>query len=248
MAKMSDISPSTAVRYAGKRIRELLFAPFDLKFILYVSSISPFGRKDDPRLLELKRLKPYYKGTRLLTALGVALVLLSLLLPFTVFFVGLSGFYVLLIAYIIMFIAVSVAGVFFEAVTDAVFAIEHETKATLPEAAREFFGHLKDDPGYVIRYMLIKLAADMFLMAVVMALYLPALLGAIVMLQSLTVAVTEGATNLGPMMTPWLFAIAFLLIMAVFLTGMLSVPISAFYGYYTEYAVKAMRTEPAYAR
>lgn len=248
MAKMSDISPSTAVRYAGKRTRELLFEPFDLKFILYVSSISPFGRMDDPRLLELKRLKPYYKGTKLLTALAVVLVLLSLLLPFTVFFVGLSGFYVLLISYIIIIIVVSIAGVFFEAVMDAIFAIRHESKATLPEATRVFFRYLKDDPGYVIRYMLIKLAVDMFLMAAVMALYLPALLGAIVMLRSLTVALAEGTTNLGPMMTPWLIAIAFMLILAVFLTGMLSVPISSFYGYYTEYAVKAMRTEPAYAQ
>jgi hypothetical protein len=225
-----------------------LFAPFDLKFILYVSSISPFGRKDDPRLLELKRLKTYYKGTRLLTALAVVLVLLSLLLPFTVLFVGLSGFYVLLISYFVLLIIVSIVGIFFEAAMDAIFAIKHEAKATLAEATRAFFTQLKEDPGYVIRYMLIKVAVDMFLMAVVMAIFLPALLGAIVMLRSLTVALTEGATNLGPMMTPWILAITAMLILAVFLTGMLSVPMSAFYGYYTEYAVKAMRTEPIYAQ
>lgn len=240
MAKMSGATPSSAVRYAGRRTRELL-SPLDWKFLLYASSALPFGRRDDPRLSELYRLKPYYKGTRLLAAFAVALVLLSLLLPFTVLYVGLDGFFKLLIAYIIFFVVASIAGTLLEVALDAIFAIQHEMKASLSEAVQAFMRFLNNNFGYMARYMLIKLSVDMFLVALVTVLFLPALLGTLAMLQSLIHALTSGAADPRGLMVTWIIAIAILLLAAVFATGLLSVPISAFYGYYTEDAVKAMR-------
>jgi len=237
---MSDVSPSSAVRYAGRRTRELLFSPFDLKFFLYACTASPFGKKDDPRLLELKRLKPYYRGTRLLSAFAIALVLLSLLLPFSVIFVGMDGFFALLVAYIVLLVVVSIIGLFFEMILDAVFAISHDMNVPLPEAFRAFMRFTRANHGYAVRYMLIKLAADMFLVMLITTLFLPALLGAIAMLESLIRSVSAGATNVGALMTPWLIGITFLLLLAMFLSGLLSVPISAFYGYYTEDAARSM--------
>lgn len=240
MPRMPDDS-SSAVRHAAQRTRELLFMPMDLKFLLYVSTWLTVSRGHGPKFDELRRLRPYYRGTRQLSNLAVLLVLLSLTLPFSVPFVGMRGFATLLLLYIVLIIVVTIASILVESVMDAVFAIEYESGCSLPEALRAFVRYYKVDSAFMIEYMVLKQVVDTVLMTLVMALYLPAALAMIAMLQSIVSAISSGETGIPGLMVPWLAAIAALLLLALLITALLSAPMSAFYGYYTEEAVRAMR-------
>ena len=231
---------SSAVRCAVKRTRELLFTPFDLRLLLYASSWLTASRGQGPKFQELRRLRPYYRGTRQLSNLAVLLVLLSLVLPFSVPFVGMDGFVELLILYIVLIIVVTIASILVESVVDAVFAIQFERKSSLKEATRIFIRYCRADSAFMIEYMIIKQVVDTVLMALVMALYLPAVLEGIAMLQSLVVSVSAGDRDVMGLAMPWLAAIAILLLLAILVTGLLSAPMAAFYGYYTEESVRAM--------
>ena len=239
MPLMPDDS-SSAVRCAVKRTHELLFTPFDLKFLLHASSWLTVSRGSGSRFQELRRLRPYYQGTRQLSSLAVLLVLLSLVLPLSVPFVGIDGFARLLILYVVLVIVVTVASILIESVMDAVFAFKYESGCSLAGAVRIFVRYYKADPAFMIEYMIIKQVVDTVLMSLIMALYLPAMLVLIAMLQSLIVSVSAGDRDVMGLAMPWLAAIAILLLLAIFVTGLLSAPMSAFYGYYTEESVRAM--------
>lgn len=231
---------SSAVRRAVKRTHELLFTPFDLKFLIYASSWLTVSRGSGSRFQELRRLRPYYRGTRQLSILAVLLVLLSLVLPLSVPFVGIDGFAKLLILYVVLVIVVTIASILIESVMDAVFAFKHESGCSLAEAVRMFIRYYRADPAFMIEYMILKQVVDTVLMTLVMALYLPAMLVMIAMLQSLIVSVSAGERDVMGLALPWLAVIAILLLLAILVTGLLSAPMSAFYGYYTEESVRAM--------
>ena len=118
---------------------------------------------------------------------------------------------------------------------------KYESGCSLAEAVRMFVRYYRADPAFMIEYMIIKQVVDTVLMTFVMALYLPAMLVMIVMLQSLTVSVSAGARNVMGLAMPWLVVIAILLSLAILVTGVLSAPMAAFYGYYTEESVRGMR-------
>lgn len=231
---------SMAVRYAAKRTREL-FTPLDIMFLIHSSSWLAARKARGPGFEELRRLRPYYRGTRQLSALAVFLVLLSLLLPMLVPIVGMDGFATLLILYVLLVVVVTIGSILIEGVTDAVFAIKFESQCSLREATRTFLGYFKVDASYMIEYMIIKQVVDTILMTLVMALYLPVALGVIAMLQSLIVAVSAGNRDVMGIAMPWLAVILAFLLLAVLATALLSAPMSAFYGYYTEVSVRAMR-------
>jgi hypothetical protein len=230
---------STAVRYAVKRTREL-FTPLDIRFLIHSSSWLAARKAQGPGFDELRRLRPYYRGTRQLSAIAVFLVLLSLLLPILVPFVGMDGFVTLLILYVLLIIAVTIASILIESVTDAVFAIKFESGCSLLEAIRTFLRYFRADASYMIEYMIIKQVVDTILMTLVMALYLPVALVAIAMLQSLIAAISAGQRDVMGVAMPWLVVILAFLVLAVLATALLSAPMSAFYGYYTEESVRAM--------
>ncbi len=213
----------------------------DLKYLLFSSSWMTVRRSQDPRSHELRRLRPYYKGTRQLSGVAVFMVLLSLLLPLTVPFVRMEGFVNLLILYIILIIVVVIGSILIESVTDAIYAIQFERRCSLKEAIAAFIRYYKADTAYMIEYMIIKQVVDTVLMTLVMALYIPAALEAIVMMQSLIIAVTAGERDVAGLATPWLVAITISLILAMLVTSLLSAPMAAFYGYYTEESVRIMR-------
>lgn len=238
MPRMPDDS-SSAVRYAVKRTREL-FTPLDARFLIHSSSWMTARNAQGSRFDELRRLRPYYRGTRQLSAIAVFLVLLSLLLPLAVPFVGMDSFVNLLILYVLLILVVTIGSILIEGVTDAVFAIKFETRCSFVEATRTFFRYFKADTSYMIEYMIIKQVVDTILMTLVMALYLPVALGTILMLQSLIVAVSAGQRDVMNMAMPWIAAILVFLLLAVLATAILSAPMSAFYGYYTEESVRAM--------
>ncbi len=186
-------------------------------------------------------MRPYYRGTRQLSNLAILLVLLSLVLPFSVPFVGMDGFVRLLILYLILIIVVTIASILIESVMDAVFAIQYERRCSLKEATGTFIQYCRTDTAFMIEYMIIKQVVDTVLMTLVMALYLPAMLVMIAMLQSLIVSITAGARDVMGLAMPWLAVIAILLLLAILVTGLLSAPMAAFYGYYSEESVRAMR-------
>jgi hypothetical protein len=236
---MSDDS-SSAVRYAVKRTRAL-FTPLDAGFLIQSSSWLTARKTRGPGFDELRRLRPYYRGTRQLSAVAVFLVLLSLFLPMLVPLVGMDGFADALILYIILVLVVTIASILIESVTDAIFAIKFEAHCSLMEAIRTFIRYFRADASYMIEYMIIKQVVDTILMTLVMALYLPVALGTIGMLQSLIVSVSAGDRDVMGIAMPWLAAILVFLLLAILATALLSAPMSAFYGYYTEESVRAMR-------
>lgn len=168
----ANSTASAAIKYGSRRTRELLFEPLDLKFLI-LSSL-PMNSKD-PRSLELKRLMPYYRGTRALAMLAVLTLIPAFLLPFTMPFIGFNGVLALLAIYIAILIAVCIIGLFLEVSLDAILALKHENSISFSGATRIFLGYVRDNPGQVIRYMGAKLLIDTLLMTLVTLLYLPAL-------------------------------------------------------------------------
>lgn len=238
---MSDSIASRAARYAVNRTKELLLEPVRLEFLAYASIISIFGNPHkNPRIGELRRLKPYYKGTRLLAFGGLLFVVLSFLLPFSVIYVGMDGFYKLLILYVILMIALSVAGILLEAVLDAIFAIGHENRVSFIKATGQFISYSVNRPAEAAKYMIVKVIVDMSAVTLIMVLFLPCLLGAVAVMSFTVNAVRSGNTDFRSIMLIGMGFVSLLAGLAIVATSMLSVPISAFYGYYTEGAVRDM--------
>lgn len=232
-----DSIASAAIKYGSRRTRELLFEPFDIRFI--IRSWSRSG-PDDPRALELKRLRPYYRGTRALTWLGVLLFIPPFIIPFTMPYVGFGGILYLLVAYIAVFIAVNVIGLFAEVCMDAILALGHEKGTSFYDATGTFIKFTIASPGQAIRYMGAKLIIDTLLLSFTMLLYMPAMFALIGVLSELVHALTIRAPNAAMIAISGFLVVVVLALAAAFISMVIFVPASAFYGYYTEKAVKHM--------
>lgn len=169
------------------------------------------------------------------------MLLPALVLPFTSPIIGLNGVLALLFIYIAALIAVSIIVMPLEASLDAVLAIKYESGVSLSNAVRTFVGYALENPGQAASYMGAKLLLDMMLMTLVLLLFMPSLVTLIAIMLCLIKAVSAGASDvLGVAITGFLAAGA-LAMAAALLTMLLAVPISAFYGYYTEEAVRLMK-------
>jgi hypothetical protein len=232
-----DSIASASIKYGSRRTRELLFQPFDWKFVMrtWLPLVS-----DDPRCLELQRLKPYYQGTRGLAWVAVLLMVPPFIIPFFEPLVGFTGIIYLLIAYIAVFIAVNVIGLFVEVSVDAIMALRHERHISVLKAARVFLGFSMAAPGQSMRYMGAKLIVDSLLLSATMLLYVPAMFALVWVLSYLVHALTAGASGVAMTTALGFLAVVLLGLAAVFFSMLISVPASAFYGYYTEEAVKHM--------
>jgi hypothetical protein len=233
-----DSIASAAIKYGSRRTRELLFEPFDTGFM--IRSWLRMGT-NDPRTLELKRLRPYYRGTRALAWLGVLMFIPPFIIPFTMPFIGFSGIMYLLIAYIAVFIAVNVIGLFVEVGMDAILALEHERGTSFYDGTRTFLKFTMASPGQAIRYMGAKLIVDTLLLSFTMLLYMPAMFALIWVLSNLVHALTIHAPSAGIIAILGFLVVVVLALAAAFISMLISVPASAFYGYYTEEAVKRIR-------
>lgn len=237
---MPEPTAADSLRYAGKMTRQLLL-PFSLKkWLGAYMGLSGFGRKDDRLVVELRRLRDYYRGTSLLAKAALLLVVLCFFLPFTVVFVGMKGFFVFLIAYLVVVLLLSLVGIILEVALDAIFALQHEEKSSLGKAAGTFVSLLGRRTGLVGGYMLIKLVIDMFLMTAVLAMFIPALIGAMAVMLYVINGVQAGL-DVRSDATYGLVIVLVLASLGLLATLLITIFASAFYGYYTEHAVKLMR-------
>lgn len=233
-----DSIASASVKYGSRRTRELLFSPPDVKF--WLSSALRLSA-NDPRQAEMDRLMPYYRGTRLLAVLGMLMILPAFLIPFTAPFLGFSGALTLVAIYFILLIVACVAGMFLEISLDAVLALKHETGSSFYSALKTFIRFATDEPGQALRYMGAKLIVDTGAMTLAIMLYLPAMFALIWLLSSIVHTLERGDTVA---MSSAYLGLAFVVILAIaaaVASALLSVPLSAFYGYYTEEAVRRIR-------
>jgi hypothetical protein len=76
---------------------------------VYVGQLLRLNRAD-PVSAELRRIRPYYKGTRLLTAVGFAFILMAFILPFCVLFIDVQTFAIILLIYTVAFVLASLLG------------------------------------------------------------------------------------------------------------------------------------------
>jgi hypothetical protein len=240
---MPEPSAGLVAKNAWQRMRRLLF-PFRPRRWLAVY-ITQIARSDstDPLIVELRRLRPYYRGTRLLTATGVLLIVAAFILPFCVLLVEPGTFTLILIAYAITFVTASIVGMIIQSGLDAVFAIQHERKLTFRQALLAYRSMVRSRGDLTVGYMSIKLAVDFSLSTLALSFYLPALLVAMYLMIYVTNSIL-GYTEMG--LTPYIGLIA--VIMLAFLgfvaTLLLTLPATAFYGYYTEEAMKVMQEAP----
>ena len=93
----------------------------------------------DPVIVEMRRIRPYYRGTRLLTTAGFPVIAAAFVLPLSVLFVEPETFTLILIVYAITFVTASIAGMIIQSAIDAVFALQHERKLTFRRYGR--IGH-----------------------------------------------------------------------------------------------------------
>lgn len=230
---------SVAIKYAGKRTREMFLARHGIRF--WIAATTGLMRYEDADLAELRRLKPYYRGTKALAYLVILMVIPAFLIPFSVGFVGFGGFFKLLILYILAWVVITLLGIVLEVVLDAVFAIKHESRGSYGSALKTFIGYVRAKPADAVKYMAAKLIVDSVLMMVMTALYLPAMYGLVALLAYLIHAVTTGDPNVAIIMVSGFIGLIILALGAAVISMILSVPISAFYGYYTEISIKPMR-------
>ncbi len=239
---MPEPTAADSLKYAGLKTRQLLL-PFSLKkWLGSYLKLSGMGGKDDAVSAEMRRLRVYYRGTSLLAKAALLFVVLGFFLPFTVVFVGMEGFFVILIAYIGLMILVSLVGLVLEVALDAIFSLQHEGKSSFRKSSGDFITLLMHRTGLVGGYMLIKLVIDMFLMTAVMAMFIPALVGAMAVMLYVIDAVPAGV-DVRSVATYGLIFVLVLGLLGFLATIFISVFASAFYGYYTEHAVRLMRTE-----
>lgn len=194
-------------------------------------------------IVELRRIRPYYRGTRLLTATGFMLIATAFVLPFSVIFVDMATFMLLLLAYLIVFVTASIAGMAIQTGLDAVLAIQYERKLTFRQALQAYRSLLRSRGDITLGYMSIKLAVDFFVSTLALSFYLPALLVAMYLMIYVTNAILD-RVEMG--LTPYagLVVVALLAFLGFVATLLLTLPATAFYGYYTEEAVRMMRESP----
>jgi hypothetical protein len=237
---MPEPSAGLAAKNAWQRTRKLLF-PFRPSRWLSIY-IRQLARRDgpDPATAELRRLRPYYRGTRLLTAAGFALILLAFILPFSVLFVSVDVFGLILVVYAVTFVLASLLGMVVQSAMDAIFALQHELRLTFREALRVYRSLLRSRGDLTLGYMAIKMSVDFSLSTLALLFFLPALLTAMYLMVYVMNAVRDGvdagsAPYLGLLLVILLAAGGFVA------TLLIALPATVFYGYYTEEAVRMMR-------
>ncbi len=241
---MPEPSAGLAAKTAFARMRRLLF-PFRIGrwLSVYIGQLIGYN-STDPIAAELRRIRPYYRGTRLLTASGLGLILLAFVIPFTVLFVSMEVFGIILIAYAVTFVLASLLGMAVQSAMDAVFALQHERKLTFREALRLYRSLMRSRGDLTIGYMAVKMAIDFSLSTLALALFLPALFMAMYLMVYVMDGVNDGI-DLGS--TPYigLAMVVMLAVLGFIATLLIALPATVFYGYYTEEAVKMMHEEEA---
>jgi hypothetical protein len=237
---MPEPSAGLAVKNAWLRTRRLLFPFRPVQWLsVYVGQLARV-RSADPTAVELRRLRPYYRGTRLLTASGLALILMAFILPFSVLFVSIDVFGLILIVYAVIFILASLLGMAVQSAMDAVFALQHELRLTFSEALQAYRSLMRSRGDLTLGYMAVKMAVDFSLSTLALLFFLPSLLLAMYLMVYVMDGVRDGI-DLGS--TPYLglVMVAMLAALGFVATLLIALPATAFYGYYTEEAVKMMQ-------
>jgi hypothetical protein len=236
---MPEPSAGLAAKNAWLRMRRLLF-PFrpGRWLFVYLGQLMRLDRSD-PVSVELRRLRPYYRGTRLLTAAGLAFILIAFILPFSVLFVSPDVFGLLLIIYATAFVLASLLGMAVQSAMDAVFALQHERRLTFREALRAYRSLLRSRGDLTLGYMAVKMTVDFSLSTLAFLFFLPALVTAMYLMICVVKEVRDGI-DAGS--GPWLglLLVALLAVLGFAATLLIALPATAFYGYYTEEAVRMM--------
>jgi hypothetical protein len=237
---MPEPSAGLAAKIAWQRTRKLL-VPFrpDRWLSIYIRQLARLGGPD-PAIAELRRLGPYYRGTRLLTAAGFALILLAFILPFAVLFVSIESFGLILLVYAVTFILASLLGMAVQSAMDAIFALQHERCMTFREALGVYRSLMRSQSDLTLGYMAIKMAVDFSVSTLALLFFLPALLMAMYLMVYVMNAVQDGV-DAGSTPYMGLLLVVLLAVLGFVATLLIAVPATAFYGYYTEEAVKMMR-------
>jgi hypothetical protein len=240
---MPEPSAGLAAKHAWQRMRRLLFPPRPGRWMAVYATRAAGRDSPDPVFVELQRIRPYYRGTRILTAAGILFILAAFVLPFAVLFVDRDAFMLILVAYALAFVTASIAGMAIQSGLDAVFAIQHERGLTFRQALAAYRSLIRSRGDFALGYMSVKLAVDFSLSTLALSFFLPALLLAMYLMIYVTNAVLTGAA-MGA--TPYLglIAVALLAVLGFVATLLLSLPATAFYGYYTEEAVRMLQEMP----
>ena len=196
--------------------------------------------RSDPIFAELQRIRPYYRGTRLLTAFGFIFIALAFVLPFSVLFVSVEGFAIILFIYAVTFVLASLLGMAIQSGTDAIFAIQHERRLTFRQAFREYRAVMRSRGDLALGYMALKMAVDFSLSTLALLFFLPMLLYAMYLMAFVASAVQDHI-DLGSTPYVGLVLVALLGLLGFVATLLVALPATAFYGYYTEEAVKMMQ-------
>jgi hypothetical protein len=240
---MPEPSAGLAAKNAWGHMRHLLF-PFRPRQWLAVY-VTQMTRKTstDPLIIELRRIRPYYRGTRLLTAAGFLLIATAFVLPFSVLLVDPGTFTLILMVYAVTFVTASIVGMVIQSGMDAVFAIQHERNLTFRQAVQAYRSLMRSRGDLTIGYMSIKLAVDFTLSTLALSFYLPALLVAMYLMIYVTNAIVSHV-EMGSTPYVGLLVVALLALLGFVATLLLTLPATVFYGYYTEEAVRMMQGAP----
>jgi hypothetical protein len=157
-----------------------------------------------------------------------------------VLFVSVEVFAVILLVYAVTFVLASLLGMAIQSGTDAIFAIQHERRLTFRQAFREYRAILRSRGDLALGYMALKLAVDFSLSTLALLLFLPMLLYAMYLMAFVAGAVQD-RVDLGSAPYVGLALVALLGLLGLIATLLVALPATAFYGYYTEEAVKMMR-------
>jgi hypothetical protein len=236
---MPEPSAGLAAKNAWQRTHRLL-SPFRPGRWLRVY-LGLLARRSgtDPVIAELQRVRPYYRGTRLMTAAGFAFILMAFVLPFSVLFVSIDVFGLILIVYATAFVLASLLGMAAQSAMDAVFALQHERRLTFREALRVYRSLLRSRGDLTLGYMAVKMAVDFSLSTLAFLFFLPALLLAMYLMIYVLDAVKDGVdAGAGPY--AGLLLVFLLAALGFVATLLIALPATAFYGYYTEEAVRMM--------
>jgi hypothetical protein len=237
---MPEPSAGLAAKNAWLRTRRLLFPFRPGRWLsIYVGQLIRYD-SPDPAAVELRRIRPYYRGTRLMTAAGFVLILLAFILPFSVLFVSIDVFGLILIAYAVTFVLASLLGMAVQSAMDAVFALQHERRLTFGEAVSAYRSLMRSRGDLTLGYMAVKMAVDFSLSTLALLFFLPALLMAMYLMVYVMNGVTDGV-DLGSTPYMGLLLVALLAFLGFVATLLMALPATAFYGYYTEEAVKMMQ-------
>jgi hypothetical protein len=140
----------------------------------------------------------------------------------------------------VTFVLASLLGMAVQSGMDAVFALQHERGLTFGKALRIYLGLLRSRGDLTLGYMAVKLAVDFSLSTLALLFFLPALLMAMYLMVYVANGVVDGA-DLGSTPYVGLALVALLALLGFGATLLIALPATAFYGYYTEEAVKMMQ-------